>query len=225
MPKITVGEFDLSDKKTDFNKLRANVGMVFQYPEYQLFAETVFEDVAFGYRNFYPSASEEEVRAAVFGALSLVGLGAEVADKSPFELSGGQKRRAAIAGVVITEPEVLILDEPLAGLDPIGKRELVELLKALGKGATKTIVVVSHDMDDVAEHCSDVAVFSNGRVIALGSPKEVFSNVDDLAALGLDFPTTAKLSKALAERGIVVDSDLTTDDFVSKCAELYKKVQ
>lgn len=225
--KLVVGEYDLSrGKKTDKKKLkelRSKTGIVFQYPEYQLFAETVYQDVAFGFKNFNKDATEEEVKTAVHGALSLVGLGEEFANKSPFELSGGQKRRVAIAGVIVSKPEILILDEPVAGLDPVGKRELMSLLHALHEHYVKTVVIVSHDMDEVAENCTDVAVFSEGKIVMTGTPREVFSRADELTALRLDVPITAKLTAALKEAGVDIDSDFTTDDFVSKVAEIYKK--
>lgn len=225
--KLVVGEYDLSrGKKTDKKKLkelRSKTGIVFQYPEYQLFAETVYQDVAFGFKNFNKDATEEEVKTAVHGALSLVGLGEEFANKSPFELSGGQKRRVAIAGVIVSKPEILILDEPVAGLDPVGKRELMSLLHALHEHYVKTVVIVSHDMDEVAENCTDVAVFSEGKIVMTGTPREVFSRAGELTALRLDVPITAKLTAALKETGVDIDSDFTTDDFVSKVAEIYKK--
>ena len=225
--KLVVGDYDLSrGKKTDKKKLkelRSRTGIVFQYPEYQLFAETVFQDVAFGYKNFNKEANDEQVKTAVYGALALVGLGEELANKSPFELSGGQKRRVAIAGVIVSKPEILILDEPVAGLDPVGKRELMSLLHALHEHYVKTIVIVSHDMDEVAENCTDVAVFSEGKVVMTGTPREIFSRADELAALRLDVPVTAKLTAALKCAGVDVNSDFTTDDFVSKVAEIYKK--
>ena len=225
--KLVVGDYDLSrGKKTDKKKLkelRSRTGIVFQYPEYQLFAETVFQDVAFGYKNFNKEATDEQVKTAVYGALALVGLGEELANKSPFELSGGQKRRVAIAGVIVSKPEILILDEPVAGLDPVGKRELMSLLHALHEHYVKTIVIVSHDMDEVAENCTDVAVFSEGKVVMTGTPREIFSRADELAALRLDVPVTAKLTAALKRAGVDVNSDFTTDDFVSKVAEIYKK--
>ena len=225
--KLVVGEYDLSrGKKTDKKKLkelRSKTGIVFQYPEYQLFAETVYQDVAFGFKNFNKDATEEEVKTAVYGALLLVGLGEELANKSPFELSGGQKRRVAIAGVIVSKPEILILDEPVAGLDPVGKRELMSLLHALHEHYVKTVVIVSHDMDEVAENCTDVAVFSEGKIVMTGTPREVFSRAGELTALRLDVPITAKLTAALKEAGVNIDSDFTTDDFVSKVAEIYKK--
>ena len=225
--KLVVGDYDLSrGKKTDKKKLkelRSKTGIVFQYPEYQLFAETVYQDVAFGYKNFNKDATDEQVKTAVYGALSLVGLDEELANKSPFELSGGQKRRVAIAGVIVSKPEILILDEPVAGLDPVGKRELMSLLHALHEHYVKTIVIVSHDMDEVAENCTDVAVFSEGKIVMTGTPREVFSRADELTALRLDVPITAKLTAALKCAGVDVNSDFTTDDFVSKVAEIYKK--
>lgn len=225
--KLVVGDYDLSrGKKTDKKKLkelRSKTGIVFQYPEYQLFAETVYQDVAFGYKNFNKDATDEQVKTAVYGALSLVGLDEELANKSPFELSGGQKRRVAIAGVIVSKPGILILDEPVAGLDPVGKRELMSLLHALHEHYVKTIVIVSHDMDEVAENCTDVVVFSEGKIVMTGTPREVFSRADELTALRLDVPITAKLTAALKEVGVSFDSDFTTDDFVSKVAEIYKK--
>lgn len=224
--KLAVGDIDLSKgKKTDkklLRTIRSKVGMVFQYPEYQLFAETVFDDVAFGYKNFNENATIEEVKAAVYGALSLVGLGSDVANKSPFELSGGQKRRVAIAGVIVTNPEILVLDEPVAGLDPKGKRELMELLHYLHSETVKTVIMVSHDMDEVAENCTDVAVFSDGKVVMTGTPKEVFSKTDELLRLRLDVPVTGKIANELKKVGVDLDTDFTTDDFVEKVAFAYK---
>ena len=221
---LKVGEYDLSEKKCNFLELRSKVGMVFQYPEYQLFAETVEKDVMFGLKNFRKDMSEEDKRKAVREALETVGLDYEdVKDRSPFELSGGQKRRAAIAGVIVTKPEVLILDEPAAGLDPLGKREIMELLHAIHGGWCKTIVVVSHDMDEIAENCTRAAVFSDGKVVMEGTPAEIFRRSDELIGLGLDIPVTAKCARILKERGIERDTDFTCDDFISKVLELYAR--
>lgn len=214
---LQVGDYDLTDKKTDFRALRGKVGMVFQYPEYQLFAETVGEDVAFGLKNFCPQMGKEEVQLAVKDALTAVGLDyAEMKDKSPFDLSGGQKRRVAIAGVIVTKPEILILDEPAAGLDPLGKKEIMQLLHALHRDWCKTVIVVSHDMDEVAENCTKVAVFSGGSVKFVLPPKELFRHTEELKELGLDLPVTAKLSEMLAKDGIVLDCDFRVDDFIEK---------
>ena len=222
---LRVGEFDLTDKKTDFNALRSKVGMVMQYPEYQLFAETVFEDVAFGYKNFAPEKpTKEQVESAVRDALTIVGLNYdEVKEMSPFDLSGGQKRRVAIAGVIVTKPEILILDEPAAGLDPLGKQELMQLLHSIHGGWCKTIVIVSHDMDEIAENCTRAAVFSAGKVVMCGTPAEIFSRSGELISLGLDIPVTAKCANILKQHGYVVDTDFTCDDFVKKVLALRGK--
>ena len=222
LPSVTVGNFDLADKKTDFKSLRANVGMVFQYPEYQLFAETVFADVAFGLKNFNKKLSAEEVEAAVKSSIEIVGLNYdEVKDKSPFDLSGGQKRRAAIAGVIVTKPHILILDEPAAGLDPKGKKEIMELLHKLHREWCKTVIIVSHDMDEVAENCTRAAVISEGEVFACERPSELFSRPEELKRLGLDVPLTAKISTRLGQNGIIVHSDCTVKDFSEKVIEIY----
>ncbi len=211
---LFVGEYDLTDKKCDYRGLRAKVGMMFQYPEHQLFAETVESDVAFAIKNFAPQTPEKEVSARVKEALELVGLNYEkVKDKSPFDLSGGQKRRVAIAGVIVAKPEVLVLDEPAAGLDPKGKREFLELLVRLHKDFVKTVIIVSHDMNLVAEYCSHAAVFSGGKILATGTPKEIFSDGAIIKSSGLDLPLTAFLTEKLKEKGVSVDSDFTVDGF------------
>ena len=220
---LKIGEFDLTDKDCDFMALRSKVGMVFQYPEAQLFAETVFDDVAFGLKNFFPNLTEQEIAESVENALTLVGLNYyEIKDKSPFELSGGQKRRVAIAGVIVTRPEVLVLDEPAAGLDPVGKRDFIRLLKELHKTFVKTIIIVSHDMNLVSENCSRAVVFDKGKIALSGTPKEIFSDAKKVAELGLDLPVTAKLTNDLKDKGIIIDSDLTTDDFIQKYLQAVK---
>ncbi len=222
---LKVGEYDLSstakkDKKA-LKKLRSKVGMVFQYPEYQLFEDTVFKDVAFGYSNFFPEATKEEKSKAVCEALRLVGLDPEeYAERSPFELSGGQKRRVAIAGVIVTRPEILVLDEPVAGLDPKGKRELMKLLHLLHEKECKTIIIVSHDMDEVAENCNKVAVFSEGKIVRMGTPKDVFSDAEEIKRLRLDMPLTGYLGQTLRENGFSFDFDLTEEDFIKKLQEI-----
>ena len=214
---LYVDGFDLTNKDTDFKKLRSKVGMVFQYPEYQLFAETVFEDVAFGLKNFQNDLTESQVQTAVRDALSAVGLDYnEMKNRSPFELSGGQKRRVAIAGVLVTKPEILVLDEPAAGLDPLGKEEIMQLLHNIHKNWCKTVIIVSHDMDEIAENCTRVAIFSEGKVLALNTPKQLFKAVSALEEKGLSVPLTAQISKCLAEKGVEIDSDYTLSDFVKK---------
>ena len=226
-PEITlkVNGYDLTKKETNFLELRSKVGMVFQYPEYQLFAETVFEDVAFGLKNFREGLSDAEVEDAVRTALKTVGLDYEtIKDRSPFELSGGQKRRVAIAGVIVTKPEILVLDEPAAGLDPLGKEEIMALLHKIHQDWCRTVIIVSHDMDEIAENCTRAAIFFGGKVWGCGSAKNLFSDEDALRDIGLDVPFTAKLTQALGTRDVVVDCDLTTDDFVAKMIEKVKTV-
>lgn len=213
-PHISVGQFDLTDKKCNFKALRAAVGMVFQYPEYQLFAETVFDDVAFGLKNFNPDLSAEQVEEAVKSSIEIVGLDYyEVKDKSPFDLSGGQKRRLAIAGVIVTKPHILVLDEPAAGLDPKGKSEIMELLHKIHREWCKTVIIVSHDMDEIAENCTRCAVMSRGKVFACDTPHDVFARADEISALGLDIPTTAKIAREMKKSGYDIDSDLTVSGF------------
>ncbi|MDE6442254.1 MAG: energy-coupling factor transporter ATPase [Clostridia bacterium] len=222
-PSLTVGEFDLADKKTDFKKLRASVGMVFQYPEYQLFAESVFADVAFGLKNFNKKLTDEEIEKVVRESIEIVGLNYnEVKDKSPFDLSGGQKRRVAIAGVIVTKPHVLILDEPAAGLDPLGKKEIMELLHKLHREWCKTVIIVSHDMDEIAENCTKSAVISHGEVVMCDAPEKLFASADELYKLGLDIPLTSKISEVLKKSGIVINSDCTADDFANKVIGVYE---
>ncbi|MCX4287538.1 MAG: energy-coupling factor transporter ATPase, partial [Clostridia bacterium] len=166
---INVDGIDLSLKKVDFKKLRGTVGMVFQYPEYQLFADTVYNDVAFGPKNL--KLSKEEIDERVKEAISLVGLNFDyVSQKSPFELSGGEKRRVAIAGVIAMRPKILILDEPTAGLDPQGKKEILGLVTKLRQTTSPTIIMINHDMNEVARYATKVAVFDMGSVVFAEPP-------------------------------------------------------
>ena len=222
LPSITVGQFDLANKKTDFKGLRASVGMVFQYPEYQLFAESVFADVAFGLKNFNKKLTAAEIEVAVKSSIEIVGLNYdEVKDKSPFDLSGGQKRRVAIAGVIVTKPRILVLDEPAAGLDPKGKVEIMELLHKLHREWCKTVIIVSHDMDEVAENCTRVAVISEGKVFDCAAPASLFTRAEELRKLGLDVPLTTKISTRLEQNGILIRSDCTVNDFSDRVIEVY----
>ena len=214
---LQVGGFDLTDKKTDFRALRKKVGMVFQYPEYQLFAETVFEDVAFGLKNFNDNLTDEQVETAVKEALQAVGLCYEdVKNASPFALSGGQKRRVAIAGVIVAKPEILVLDEPAAGLDPLGKKEIMQLLHFLHKSWCKTVIIVSHDMDEIAENCNRATVFADGKIVATDTPKKLFEDTGVALQAGLDVPFTSKTLAKMRALGLSVDCDLTMEDFVQK---------
>ena len=170
--EVSVEGMNASDKKT-LKKLRFTVGMVFQYPEYQLFEDTVAKDVAFGPKNM--KLDKEEVERRVRRAMEVVGLPyEEFAERSPFELSGGEKRRAAIAGVIAMEPKILVLDEPVAGLDPVGRREILALVRKLHEEVSPTVIMVSHYMDDIAEMADRIVALKEGRIVADGSPAEVF---------------------------------------------------
>ena len=221
-PAISVGQFNLADKKCNFLKLRESVGMVFQYPEYQLFAETVFDDVAFGLKNFRKGISAENTEAAVRAAIEMVGLSYEdVKGKSPFDLSGGQKRRVAIAGVIVTRPHILILDEPAAGLDPLGKQEIMDLLHKIHREWCSTVIIVSHDMDEIADNCTMAAVISDGIVADCAEPRVLFRKAEELTSLGLDIPLTAKAAARLSELGYSVDTDFTCEDFSQKVISMF----
>lgn len=198
---IKVYDVDLTQKKPDLKKLRGTVGMVMQYPEYQLFDETVEKDIGYGPKNL--GLSDEEIKCRVKEAIELVGLNyKEVADRSPFELSGGQKRRVAIAGVIAMRPRVLILDEPTAGLDPRGKKDIMSLVKRLKETSSPTIIIISHDMDAVAENCDKVALFSEGKIQAMGSPREVFYDEKTLALAEMDVPSVVKIAREMEKQGV-----------------------
>jgi len=198
--EIKVYDIDLNAKKPDLKRLRGTVGMVMQYPEYQLFDETVEKDVSYGPKNL--GLSEEEIKERVREAITLVGLDyEEMRDRSPFELSGGQKRRVAIAGVIAMRPKVLVLDEPIAGLDPKGKQEILSLIKRLKNSFSPTVIVVSHDMDSVAENCDKIALFSDGEIARFASPREIFYDDELLARTELDCPSVIKVAKELMKLG------------------------
>ena len=217
---LQVGAFDLTKKTTNFTALRKNVGMVFQYPEYQLFAETVFEDVAFGLKNFQSELSQAEIETAVREAIETVGLNYEtIKDRAPFDLSGGQRRRVAIAGVIVTKPEILVLDEPSAGLDPLGKKEMMSLLHDIHDTWCKTVIVVSHDMDEVAENCNKIALFTGGKALTVASPSQLFDTNFAKEEGGLDLPFVAKLTHKLKEKGVDIRCQMQTNAFVEAVAK------
>ena len=208
---VFVNGMDLGAKDADLAKVRRTVGLVFQYPEYQLFEETVAKDIAFGPRNL--KLPEDEVQVRVRRAMEMVGLAERYADRSPFDLSGGQKRRAAIAGVLAMEPSILILDEPAAGLDPVGRREMLDLVKRIHEAGT-TVVMVSHSMDDVGRLCDRLIVLEHGHMAFTGTPAEVFRHGDELRAIGLDVPECARLAAALREKGFSLPEDIYSYDDV-----------
>lgn len=214
--KITVDGLDLSDKETDMREVRRRVGLVFQYPEYQLFEETVRKDIAFGPGNL--GINGEELEARVRSAAAQVGLEEELLDKSPFELSGGQKRRVAIAGVLAMQPKVLVLDEPTAGLDPKGREELIDLMQSLNASGV-TLVMVSHSMNDVARLCSRVLVMNHGRLALSGSAGEVFSHGKELKEMGLGLPDGARLAALLRAQGWAIPDTVYKFDQIEPLIE------
>lgn len=199
---------DIYDKDYDLKKLRSNVGLVFQYPEHQLFEIDAFTDVCFGPKNLGLEKNEAELRA--FDALRKVGLPNELYYQSPFELSGGQKRRVAIAGVLAMKPQVLILDEPTAGLDPKGRDEILKQIKKLQVETGMTIVLVSHSMEDVAEYVDRIIVMNRGRILYDGVPREVFAHYKELEEVGLAAPQVTYILHELKSRGVNVDVTATT---------------
>lgn len=213
---IFVDDIDLS-KKYDAKALRAKVGMVFQYPEYQLFADTVEEDVAFGPKNL--GLDDDEIQRRVDGAIKAVGLDkAEIGEKSPFELSGGQMRRVAIAGVIAMKPEILILDEPTAGLDPKGKKDIMELIVSL-KNEMKAVVMISHNMDEVAEYCNKVILLKDGTLVGTYTPRQLFAT-DLISSYALNLPAPVSLARQLKKAGIIDSDDvLTREELVRKILE------
>ncbi|MBQ1241264.1 MAG: energy-coupling factor transporter ATPase, partial [Lachnospiraceae bacterium] len=199
---------DIYDKDFNMRELRSNVGLVFQYPEHQLFEIDVFTDVCFGPKNLGLDKKEVELRA--YDALKKVGLPDELFYQSPFDLSGGQKRRVAIAGVLAMKPEVLILDEPTAGLDPKGRDDILGLVEKLHKEQNITIILVSHSMEDVAKYVSRLVVMNQGEKVFDGTPKDVFRHYKELEAMGLAAPQITYVVHALRARGIMISEDVTT---------------
>ncbi|NLW25487.1 MAG: energy-coupling factor transporter ATPase [Clostridia bacterium] len=207
--EIIVDGLNISEKRVKLKEVRKKVGLVFQYPEHQLFEETVLKDVSFGPGNL--GLSPKEIEKRVKKALQMVGLDYnEVKDKSPFYLSGGQKRRVAIAGVLAMEPKYLILDEPTAGLDPRGRDEILEQINYLHKQLKITVILVSHSMDDVARLADRLIVMHRGQVELTGTPREVFQHADRLKQIGLGIPTVTALLQELKARGLDVRTDLIT---------------
>lgn len=205
---------DIYDDDYDMKKLRGKVGLVFQYPEHQLFETDVFSDVCFGPGNLGLDKKEVELRA--YDALRMVGMPKELFYQSPFELSGGQKRRAAIAGVLAMKPEVLILDEPTAGLDPRGRDEILRQIKTLQAETGMTILLVSHSMEDVAEYVDRIIVMNQGSLLFDDRPREVFSHYKELEEVGLAAPRVTYVMNALREKGLSVDTSAIT---VTEAAE------
>lgn len=205
---VFVNDQNIHQEKANKKEIRQKVGLVFQYPEYQLFEMTVKDDVAFGPKNL--GLSEEEVKARVKYALDAVGLDESYYEKSPFELSGGQKRRVAIAGVLAMKPETLILDEPTAGLDPKGRNELFEQLQKMHRELGLTIILISHSMEDVARYVEKLFVLYKGKIAYQGTPREVFANGKKLEEIGLAMPQIRYVMEALKAKGMPITEDVLT---------------
>ncbi len=216
--KIYYNGEDIHSEGYDMKRLRQRVGLVFQYPEYQLFETDVLTDVKFGPKNM--GMSDIEAEEAAKRALKLVGIGEDFYKRSPFELSGGQKRRAAIAGVLAMDPEVLILDEPAAGLDPLGKTEILETIARLHRERNNTIIMVSHSMEDVAEYADRIMVLDDGKLVYFDSPKEVFRHYEELEKMGLSAPQITYLMGDLKKRGLQVDDSVGT--VAEACREILR---
>ncbi len=206
--RVLLDGCDIWEKPKEIASVRYRVGLVMQYPEYQLFDETVRDDIAFAPKNL--GLSEAEVAERVAEAAHFTGMTEELLAKSPFELSGGQKRRAAIAGIMAMRPEVLVLDEPAAGLDPRGRREILGGLRDYARASGVSVILVSHSMEDMAHYCDDVVVMNRAHVYRRGTVSEIFSEADSLTEVGLDVPIIAKITARLRGAGIPLDGELYT---------------
>lgn len=217
--KILVDGVDIHKDKETLRQSRFKVGLCFQYPEYQLFEDTVYKDIAFGPKNM--KLSESEIKERVFRAAAFVGVKPEHMEKSPFDLSGGEKRRVAIAGVMSMEPEVLIFDEPAAGLDPKGRKLLINLIKEYRKQTGSTVIIVSHSMEDIAEMADRVIVMNKSSVAMQGTVDEVYSRGDELRSMGLNVPEITEIFAKLRLKGIDVPANVYT---VEQGAEILRKL-
>ena len=212
---------DINADKASIKEARSKVGLCFQYPEYQLFEETCAKDIAFGPKNM--GLSEEEVKERVLKAAEFTGLSRELLGKSPFDLSGGQKRRCAIAGVIAMFPEILILDEPTAGLDPKGRKELMEMIENYRRNTGATVMIVSHSMDDVAKNADKILVLNKGKLSMEGTVKDVFSYSDELIEMGLSVPVATEITGKLRKLLPQIPSDVfTLDEAVNVLTDCYK---
>ena len=212
--RILLDGKDIWENPKAMSAIRYRVGLVMQYPEYQLFEETVEKDIAFGPRNM--GLADEEIAKRVAEASEFVGLDKDTLEKSPFDLSGGQKRRAAIAGIMAMRPEVLVLDEPSAGLDPAGKNAIFDGIRRYAKGTGAAVVIVSHSMDDMAKYCDELVVMSRGNVVMQGSRDKIFCHGEELEKIGLGVPEITKLVMLLSEYGIDMPKSIYTVDDAEK---------
>ena len=219
--KIYLDGKDIWENPKEISKIRFRVGLVMQYPEYQLFDETVRADIGFAPRNL--GLSDEEIEERVNLAARFAGIGADMLDKSPFELSGGQKRRVAIAGIIAMRPDVLVLDEPAAGLDPRGRREILGSLRNYAESMNASVILVSHSMEDMAHYCDNVVVMNSAKVYHTGTVKEIFSEADALISVGLDVPMISRVAGELVKRGIDLRGELYTVEGVKAAILEYVK--
>ncbi len=219
--EVLLDGVDIWQNPKEISHVRYRVGLVMQYPEYQLFDETVRDDIAFAPRN--QGLSDEEIEERVMEAIRFTSIDKELLDKSPFELSGGQKRRVAIAGVIAMRPDVLVLDEPAAGLDPRGRKEILGGLSNIVKERGTTVILVSHSMEDMAYYCDNVIVMNKAKVYRSGTVNEIFSSAEELEAIGLDVPMVSKIASALRARGIPLSGRLYTPDGVRDAILEYVK--
>jgi energy-coupling factor transport system ATP-binding protein len=221
---LKVLDIDLTAKKPDVKKLRSGIGMLFQYPEYQLFADTVLDDVMFGPVNF--GIPKDEAAVLAKNAIEMVGLDyEEIKNRSPLEISGGQKRRVAIAGVLAYNPKILVLDEPTAGLDPKGKREMLNLISSLRKDNNKTVIMVSHNMDEIASYAQRVIVMGESSLLYDTTPIKLFYD-HDITSLGLDLPHVVKIVKSLKQKGIDLGKEIVTEEkLVAKLISYFGKMR
>ena len=212
--KVIIDGVDIASSKAAARDVRFKVGLVFQYPEYQLFEETVRRDIAFGPKNM--GLSEDEIEERVREAAGFVGVPEYLLEASPLELSGGQKRRVAIAGVIAMRPQVLILDEPTAGLDPAGRESVLGNISYYQRTTGATVLLISHSMDDVARIASRLVVFNGGRIAMDGSPAEVFERAEELTAMGLTVPKATEIALALRRRGVEIPESIYTTNYLRK---------
>ena len=208
--RVLLDGVDIWENKKKLRDVRFRVGLVMQYPEYQLFEETIAEDIAFGPKNM--GLDEAAIGERVAEAARFVGLAPDVLKKSPFDLSGGQRRRAAIAGVLAMRPEVLVLDEPAAGLDPRGRDAILEGIRAYGRETGATVIIVSHSMEDMAAYCDDIIVMAHAKVVLSGTRDEVFAHADTLSEVGLDVPQITHLALLLKRAGVALPPSIYTVD-------------
>lgn len=218
---IYINGKDIHSKEIELKDIRQEVGLVFQYPEYQLFEMSIYKDVAFGPKNM--GLSEEEIKERVNTALAMVNIKEEMFEKSPFELSGGQKRRVAIAGVLAMKPDILILDELTAGLDPKGREEILDQISQMHKTLGITVILVSHSMEDVARYVDRLVVMEKGKIVLDGKPREVFNHIDQLESIGLAAPQIRYIMQRIAQKGMTIKADVLTVEEAADIIAAYLK--